>query len=74
MLPTEVRWRSRDGLTLFARDHSPGTVPGPADAASRLPVVCIPGLTRNSLDFDQVASHVFGEQIIYLGEPINSIN
>jgi pimeloyl-ACP methyl ester carboxylesterase len=55
MLPTEVRWRSRDGLTLFARDHSPGTVPGPADAASRLPVVCIPGLTRNSLDFDQVA-------------------
>ncbi len=55
MLPTEVRWRSRDGLTLFARDHSPGEASGPADAAPRLPVVCIPGLTRNSLDFDQVA-------------------
>ena len=55
MLPTEVRWRSRDGLTLFARDHSPGEVSGPADAVPRLPVVCIPGLTRNSLDFDQVA-------------------
>lgn len=55
MLPTEVRWRSRDGLNLFARDHSPGAVPSPPGAALRVPVVCIPGLTRNSLDFDQVA-------------------
>ncbi|HQW07747.1 MAG TPA: alpha/beta hydrolase [Steroidobacteraceae bacterium] len=55
MLPTEVRWRSRDGLTLFARDHSPAAMPGPPGAALRVPVVCIPGLTRNSLDFDLVA-------------------
>lgn len=40
-------WRSRDGLALHARDY------GAADG--RLPVVCIPGLTRNARDFEEVA-------------------
>lgn len=40
-------WRSTDGLTLRARDYGP-----PND---RLPVICIPGLTRNSRDFEDVA-------------------
>lgn len=40
-------WRSADGLKLFARDY------GQSDG--RLPVVCIPGLTRNSRDFEDVA-------------------
>lgn len=40
-------WRSGDGLDLFARDY-----PGPD---GKLPVVCIPGLTRNSADFEEVA-------------------
>lgn len=58
MLPTAQRWRSRDGLTLFARDFAPGAPQ--AAGASRLPVVCIPGLTRNSLDFDAVAPWIAG--------------
>ena len=43
------RWRSPDGLMLYARDY-PAAV-GPV----RLPVVCLHGLTRNSKDFEEVA-------------------
>jgi pimeloyl-ACP methyl ester carboxylesterase len=42
----EHRW-TVDGLTLFARDY-----PGRTDL---LPVICIPGLTRNSRDFEDLA-------------------
>lgn len=58
MATTELRWRSRDGLSLFARDYPPDV----QEAANppRLPVVCIPGLTRNSLDFDVVAPWIAG--------------
>jgi pimeloyl-ACP methyl ester carboxylesterase len=45
----ERRWRSADGLSLYARDY-----PAAAGAA-RLPVICIHGLTRNSRDFEDVA-------------------
>ncbi|MFM9847749.1 MAG: alpha/beta fold hydrolase [Hyphomicrobiaceae bacterium] len=44
----DVFYTSRDGLRLFARHYS-------APAASRRPVVCIPGLTRNSRDFHALA-------------------
>jgi len=40
-------WRSADGLKLFARDYE--------QAGGKLPVICIPGLTRNSRDFEDVA-------------------
>jgi pimeloyl-ACP methyl ester carboxylesterase len=40
-------WRSADGLKLYARDYGAGS--------GKLPVVCIPGLTRNSRDFEDVA-------------------
>ena len=44
-----ISYTSSDGLALYARDyHGAG---GPA----RLPVICIHGLTRNSLDFDELA-------------------
>ena len=47
------RWfTSRDGLSLYARDY-----PG-ADGPARLPVICIHGLTRNSADFDQIATRI----------------
>lgn len=49
---SERRWRSRDGLTLFARDY-----PG-AGGEARLPVVCLHGLTRNSKDFEEVAPRI----------------
>lgn len=44
--------RVADDLTIFARDY-------PAQGReSGLPVACIPGLTRNSADFDEVAKRI----------------
>lgn len=42
-----VTWRGQGGLTLYARDYG--------EANAKLPVVCIPGLTRNARDFEEVA-------------------
>jgi pimeloyl-ACP methyl ester carboxylesterase len=51
MTPFEERFTlSQDGLRLFYRDY-----PGPT---GRTPVLCIPGLTRNSRDFDFIAGHI----------------
>jgi pimeloyl-ACP methyl ester carboxylesterase len=46
-------WTSSDGLKLHYRDY-----PGPA---SRPPILCIPGLTRNARDFEGVAARLAGE-------------
>jgi pimeloyl-ACP methyl ester carboxylesterase len=46
-------WRSSDGLTLHFRDY-----PGRSD---RPPVLCLPGLTRNSRDFAHLADRICGE-------------
>ncbi|MDK4732697.1 alpha/beta hydrolase [Rhizobium sp. CNPSo 3490] len=44
-------YHSSDGLTLYARDYrSDG-----AAAAERLPVICLPGLSRNARDFHPLA-------------------
>lgn len=45
----ERRWTSRDGLGLYARDYPAASGP------TRLPVICLHGLTRNSKDFEEVA-------------------
>ena len=50
----ERRWRSRDGLSLFARDYAG------ASGEARLPVICLHGLTRNSKDFEDVAPIIAG--------------
>ena len=47
---SERRWTSSDGLSLYARDYGGG------DGPARLPVVAIHGLTRNSADFEHIAS------------------
>jgi pimeloyl-ACP methyl ester carboxylesterase len=47
----ERTYTSHDGLALYVRDY-----PGPRDAP--FPIVCIPGLTRNSRDFDELAPHL----------------
>ena len=47
----DVFYTSRDGLRLFARHYS-------SPASLRRPVVCIPGLTRNSRDFHALAVHL----------------
>lgn len=44
----EYRFRAQDGLSLYYRDYG-----DPCGAA--LPVLCLPGLTRNSNDFQKVA-------------------
>jgi pimeloyl-ACP methyl ester carboxylesterase len=45
-------WSSSDGLKLHYRDYA-----GPA---SRPPILCIPGLTRNARDFEGVAARLAG--------------
>lgn len=46
-------WWSNDGLRLHYRDYA-----GPA---SRPPIICIPGLTRNARDFEGVADRLAGD-------------
>ncbi len=46
-------WSSRDGLKLHYRDY-----PGRDD---RPPVLCLPGLTRNARDFEELAARLCGE-------------
>ncbi len=41
---------AQDGLALFARDYGP-------HLSSGIPLVCLPGLTRNSADFHEMAVH-----------------
>jgi pimeloyl-ACP methyl ester carboxylesterase len=45
---TERWFESSDGLQLYYRDYA-------AAAPGQLPVLCLPGLTRNSRDFEHVA-------------------
>jgi pimeloyl-ACP methyl ester carboxylesterase len=55
MSDREIFYTSQDGLRLFARDYG--------DRASmKTPVLCLPGLTRNSKDFDQIAVHLAHER------------
>ncbi|MEO1044149.1 MAG: alpha/beta hydrolase [Pseudomonadota bacterium] len=46
-------WWSNDGLRLHFRDYA-----GPAD---RPPILCMPGLTRNARDYEDVAARLAGE-------------
>jgi pimeloyl-ACP methyl ester carboxylesterase len=46
----EKYFRSRDGLKLYYRDY--------AGDPARTPVLYLPGLTRNSSDFDRGATHI----------------
>jgi len=46
-------WWSNDGLRLHYRDY-----PGRED---RPPIVCIPGLTRNARDFEDIAARLAGD-------------
>lgn len=56
----ERRWTSPDGLSLYARDYSGG------GQETRLPVICLHGLTRNSKDFDALAPRIaaLGRRVI----------
>ncbi|WP_367947394.1 alpha/beta fold hydrolase [Sphingopyxis sp. BSNA05] len=55
----DVYWESDDGLKLHARDY-------PSDSG-KIPVICIPGLTRNARDFEHLgAGFGGGRRIIML--------
>lgn len=56
----ERRWKSRDGLRLYARDYPA------ASAETGLPVICLHGLTRNSKDFEDIAPVIasWGRRVI----------
>lgn len=43
----DLTWRGEGDLALYARDYG--------EAGGRLPVICIPGLTRNARDFEDTA-------------------
>ncbi len=46
----EHTYMSRDGLTLFYREHG--------ESNGGVPIICLPGITRNSRDFEDIASHL----------------
>ncbi len=52
----EVRFSAGDGLQLYARLY------GHPDALHKTPVVCLPGLTRNSADFHRLALHLSSDE------------
>ena len=50
----EHYFRSADGLNLYYRDYG-----GPSDSSPVCtPVICLPGLTRNSRDFEELANYL----------------
>lgn len=51
----DVYWWSNDGLRLHARDY-----PGEPGEPGALPVLCLPGLTRNARDYDVLARRIAG--------------
>ena len=56
MTHRELTYQSSDGLSLFYRDY---VNQQSADAPSDLtPVICLPGLTRNSRDFDDIVERL----------------
>ncbi|MBS0284444.1 MAG: alpha/beta hydrolase [Proteobacteria bacterium] len=50
--PQDLIWWSKDGLRLHARDY-------PGDERA-LPVLCMPGLTRNARDYESLAARLSG--------------
>ncbi|MFS0771615.1 alpha/beta fold hydrolase [Sphingomonas sp. 1P08PE] len=50
----DIHWWSNDGVRLHARDY-----PGDADA---IPLVCVPGLTRNARDFAEFGQRWSGKR------------
>jgi pimeloyl-ACP methyl ester carboxylesterase len=53
-------WWSNDGVRLHARVYD-----GP-EGGSALPLLCIPGLTRNARDFDALAPHLAQRARVYV--------
>ena len=54
----EQRYASAEGLELHCRIYEPRAQHGAAAAIPGLTVLCLPGLTRNSRDFEALAPHL----------------
>lgn len=54
-LPKEIFYTSRDGLRLCVKDYQPHAT------TTRLPLICLPGLSRNSSDFSLLAQNILGD-------------
>lgn len=52
----ERYFNSSDGLRLYFRDYAQ------APSTDRAPILCLPGLTRNSRDFDPLAKRLAGDR------------
>ena len=53
---SDFTWQSPDGLTLSGRQWRPQPVPEDGRTAKAIPaVLCLPGLSRNTRDFDDIA-------------------
>ncbi len=55
-------WWSKDGLRLHYRDYPA------APRGKQLPIICIPGLTRNARDFADLADRLAGKRRLILAE------
>ncbi len=53
---TDGYWWSNDGLRLHYRDY-----PADPENASRPPLLCLPGLTRNARDYEALAQRLAGQ-------------
>jgi pimeloyl-ACP methyl ester carboxylesterase len=53
----EQRWISADGLELYARIYD-ASAAGTQAGSGALTILCLPGLTRNSRDFEALAPHL----------------
>ncbi len=51
----DIYYYSQEGLKLYARDYG-------ARASSKTPILCLPGLTRNSKDFAELAEHLSSDR------------
>lgn len=49
----EIYFQSKDGLRLYARDYA--ALHSATSPSTKLPIICIHGLTRNAADFDELA-------------------
>jgi pimeloyl-ACP methyl ester carboxylesterase len=59
--PADYYYSSTDGLRLYCRIY-------PAKRSSGLPVLCLPGLTRNSRDFVALATHLSSEHDVFTAD------
>ena len=58
----EHRFRAQDDLELYYRDYGDAT-------AAKTPVLCLPGLTRNSIDFHELALHLCQDRRVICPDP-----